>query len=116
MKKAHKAARQGEAFFIRVDKLPDGLTAVAPIDGELIVAHSETGHHHTVSAESASMYQSPDPLVGYLVIDDLGHIDVVHHRGYDTHETVRLLGGPGAVWRRNLQREWTPEGWERVAD
>lgn len=116
-KTATKAARQGEAFFIRVDKLPDDVTEVQATDGKHIAAHSETGHHHVINGFGVRMYQKRDnPLVAYFVADSVEYMDVVHNRSHDTHDTVRLAGGRGAVWQRNLQREWTPEGWERVAD
>ena len=69
------------------------------------------------------MFEEPkgNGLVCYLRMDigldaDIGGVDVVHHRPWDTHETIRLLGNPGDVWEVRCQREHTPEGWRRVED
>jgi hypothetical protein len=116
MKTASKMAAQGDVAFIRVAKLPDGLVEVPRDNGRLIVTHSETGHHHAIDSMHARMFADPkDPLVCYLV-NECDAVDVVHHRSWDTHETVRLLGEHGAVWQVRRQREWTPEGWRRVLD
>lgn len=117
MKTADKAARQGEAFFFKVSEIAEGSKEVSPNNGEHIVSHSETGHHHTVSAEGIRMLEHPsDPNVCYLVMDSVEHIDIEHLRSFDTHETLRLLGSPGDVWQRNIQQEWSPDGWRQVAD
>jgi hypothetical protein len=120
MKTATKLIAQGDVLFRRVATIP--ATAVErPRSGPLVVAHSETGHHHAIDSKSVSHFEVPgDSLVCYLRLDDglgdIGGIDVVHHRAWDTHETVRLLGKPGDVWEVRRQREWTPEGWRRVED
>jgi len=89
--------------------------------GPLVVAHSETGHHHSIADAAVAHFEVPgDPLVCYLQLeggaDFGGGVDVVHHRAWDTHETIRLLGQPGDVWQVRRQREHTPEGWRRVED
>lgn len=104
-----KSGAQGDVIFIRVDKLPDG---VKESDSN-IVAHSETGHHHT--AEGAVLYEYTDPLVCYLQMEGES-VDVVHRREWDTHDTLRLVGEPGAVWEVHRQREMGPDGWQRVQD
>jgi len=81
-----------------------------------VAAHSETGHHHAIDDTGVVQYASPDPLKCYLVLEGAEHADVVHYRSFDTHETVRLLGGIGSVWEVRRQREWEPEGWRRVED
>lgn len=100
---------QGDIMLTRVAKLP---ADAKPQKGN-IVAHSETGHHHV--AERAKVFTVPDGETLYL--QALGKsVDVVHKRNYDTHETLRLQGEPGQVWKIRRQREHTPEGWRRVAD
>lgn len=46
--------------------------------------------------------------------------DVVHHRPWDTHETLRLLYSEvpsgETIFEIHRQREHSPEGWRRVAD
>jgi len=53
MKEFNKTASQGDLMLKRINKLPEGLTAKKPgKDGLHIVAHSETGHHHTIPAKT----------------------------------------------------------------
>ncbi len=116
MKIASKIAAQGDVLFRRVPSLPANAVERKRA-GDLVVAHSETGHHHSIADRAVSHFEVPgDSLVCYLRMDDVGGIDVVHHRAWDTHETVRLLGAPGDVWEVRRQREWSPEGWRRVED
>lgn len=108
MKKASKFCFQGDVCFERVDALPEE----AKPSKSNVVAHSETGHHHT--AERAEVYDF-DGMTLYMKAIGKS-VDVVHHRPNDTHETIRLLGEPGAIWKVRRQREHTPEGWRRVED
>ncbi len=117
MKKIKRIGAQGDVLFVRVDKLPaDAIES--PREGPIIVAHSETGHHHAIGDNVTRKFELPNnPLVCYLQMGDgIPGMDVVHHRPWDTHETLRLLGKAGDVWEVHRQREWTPEGWRRVED
>lgn len=114
MKAVEKQGAQGDVLFRRIDKLPEGLVAQKRGPVGLVVAHSETGHHHVIPQETVHHYAQPssgDALVTYLNVDTFA--DVVHLRPFDTHETIRL--GAGA-WEVRRQREHTPEGWRRVED
>lgn len=115
MKKIEKCGAQGDCLFRRVATVPSGFAKAKPAK-RIVVAHSETGHHHAIDDTGVIMYESKDPLVCYLALEGTDHCDVVHHRSYDTHETMRLGGGMGAVWEVRRQREWAPEGWRRVED
>jgi hypothetical protein len=120
MKTVKTAAFQGDVMLRRVPSLPETAKEV-PRSGPLVIAHSETGHHHAIDSKAISHFEIPgDPLVCYLRMDDglgeIGGVDVVHHRSFDTHETLRLLGKPGDIWEVRRQREWSPEGWRRVVD
>lgn len=114
MKTAKRMAAQGDVIFRRLKALPDGVVDSTPKDGRVVVAHSETGHHHLIDDPAARIFErvERDPLVCYLSIDGT-HADVVHHRSWDTHATIRL---PKGVWEVRRQREHTPEGWRRVED
>jgi hypothetical protein len=119
MKTATQRAAQGDCLFRRVTAVPKEAIKQKR-KGVLIVAHSETGHHHTIDDSRVGYYEVPgNPLVAYLQLgdcDEIGGVDVVHQRNFDKHETLRLLGAPGDVWEVRRQREWTPEGWMRVLD
>jgi len=105
-----RPAFQGDLMFRRIDALPPGLTA--SLGDEHVVAHSETGHHHV--ALGGAYYQSPDPLLAYLVTAKPTLVE--HRRSTDTHQSLLLNGHAEVVWEIRRQREYTPEGWRRVED
>ena len=111
MKTIEKHGVQGDVMFVRVAALPEGAQLREEI-GRIVVAHSETGHHHVAVADKIRLYGTDDPMVCYLVCES-AYADVVHERPFDTHETLRL---PAGTWEVRRQREHTPEGWRRVAD
>lgn len=115
MKTATRQCAQGDVLFRRVKAVPKGFER-AKDKGQIVVAHSETGHHHAIDSNGVVRFDAGNPLVCYLVMESVEHADVVHHREWDTHETVRLGGGIGAIWEVRRQREHTPDGWRRVAD
>lgn len=108
---------QGDVLFRRVDTIPR--TAWRQLrEGKLIVAHSETGHHHVIDAAGVELFHDADPFICYLKLD-APYADVVHERQYDTHETLRLFGtddGRPAYYEVRRQREHAPEGFRRAAD
>lgn len=114
-----KIAAQGDVLFRKVKALPKDAVAQEP-KGAIVVAHSETGHHHSIDVtDGVVMFREPrDPLVCFLQLDGVEFADVVHHRPWDTHETLRLLGTPGekTTFEVRRQREYVPEGWRRVED
>ena len=96
----------------KVQRLPaTGLTKQDAERGRYIVAHSETGHHHTVAAAGVEYFQSEDPLVAYLVVSQ--QTQLLHERSFDTHAPIAVPPGTYEVRR---QRERTPEGWRQVVD
>lgn len=115
MKTIEKQGAQGDVLFRRIDKLPKGAKEQKTEAGRIVVAHSETGHHHAIDAHGRDVVMhtvEKDPMVCYLQIES-DFADVVHHRPHDTHETMRLLNG---CWEVRRQREHTPQGWRQVAD
>lgn len=110
-------AAQGDLFIRRIDKLPEGIKPMSVEDGNYIVAHSETGHHHVIEArQNVVVFSTDDPLVSYLqVIESTDAMEAVieHLRNFDTHESIKIGAGNYEIRR---QREYTPEGWRRVAD
>ena len=138
MKSVQKSAAQGDVLFRKVAKVPTGFKLVAiekSVGGneEVVVSHSETGHHHVAASLSNGLEhfvaEGTDPeaaLVCYLrmtsPLDEVrldglvSGIQVTHMRPYDTHEALCLAGQPGDVWEVRRQREFAPEGWRRVQD
>jgi hypothetical protein len=114
-----KLGAQGDVLFRRLPNLPK--TAVEEKrPGPIVVAHSETGHNHSIDhADGVRFFREPtDPLICYLQLDAEMNADVVHHRTWDTHDTLRLLGTPKkkTVFEVRRQREYTPQGWRRIED
>lgn len=110
-------AAQGDVLFRRVAQLPTaGLTDITPnAKGSIVVAHSETGHHHSIDDVSGMRFfrVDGDPLTCYLAVEGLTPAVVTHHRPHDTHAPVSLTPG---VWQVKRQREYVPGGWRRVED
>lgn len=106
-------AAQGDVLFRRIKKLPADVVE-QPRKGPLVVAHSETGHHHSIHEREVKLFEKAtrDPMVCYLAIAS-DCAEVVHHRPHDTHKTIALTKGN---WEVRRQREWTPEGLRRVED
>lgn len=106
---------QGDVGFQRVEArdVPEAVEPVSSVGGKMIVAHSETGHHHYLDAQGVVMLREPsDPLVAYLCVE-CESADVVHARPFDTHETISL---PRGIYRVMRQREYVPGGFRRVED
>ena len=102
---------QGDVALTRVNELPAGCVEAKPKDGFHVVAHSETGHNHAVLERHGKLFESDNPLVAYLVVDNEAKLE--HHRPFKTHGTVLFDKG---IYRINRQREYTPEGLRRVVD
>jgi len=115
MKEIHQMGAQGDVVFRRVKAVPKGF-AEQPAAARIIVAHSETGHHHSIDVAGVKHFVGTDPLVCYLQLATVESAKVTHHRPWDTHEELNLMGGAGSVFEVRRQREYTPEGWRRVED
>jgi len=115
MKTFEKCAAQGDLMLFKVDALPDGLVKAKPEGGKYILAHSETGHHHTVmDRPDVVLHEDPiDPLRAFLDVR-ASDIKIEHERSFDTHETINPKS-PG-IYEIRRQREYTPEGYRRAAD
>jgi gentisate 1,2-dioxygenase len=105
---------QGDVAFTRVDDLEEKeFTTLKPEQGQLVVAHSETGHHHAfLENDDVEVLEDPDnEFVAWLRVT--ADSALKHYRAYDNHETIKFTPG---IYRINRQREYTPEGFRRVAD
>jgi len=113
MRTFKKIAAQGDVMIMRVDSFDrSNLKEVAPEGNHLIVTHSETGHHHVLDRNDASMFENPDnELEAFLTLHRAS--ELTHLRDYDTHESLLLEPGDYRIIR---QREYTPEGYRRVQD
>lgn len=114
MKNFTNCAAQGDLLIRRINNIPKGVKPISPENGKFILAHSETGHHHSVAERPGVEYfGTGDPLVAYLRVIDSVEVTLEHERAFDTHESLLIKGGAYEIRR---QREYTPEGWQRVQD
>lgn len=109
---------QGDVFFRRVDAIPAGAIAMPATNGEIIVTHSETGHHHAMVLDrkrgkpAVEMFSDKNnPLIAWLRVNRPTALE--HRRPFDTHAPILFASG---IYEVRRQREYSPEGWRRVAD
>lgn len=117
MKKFKNYAAQGDVMFVRVSALPDAVKALEPVNGRIVVTHSETGHDHVMVLDrdtetpAVRMYSGDNPLVAWLQVNRPTALE--HLRPHDTHEPIMF--GPG-IYEVRRQREYTPAGFRKVED
>lgn len=113
-----KVAFQGELAFVSVKSIPKDAKAIKAdlLGNDLIVGHSESGHHHVLRGSGKAdwqVFQDPkDPLTCYLKLSEdttVEHLKV----GSDAHAAFALGAG---LWKISRQQELTPEGWRAVRD
>lgn len=110
-------AAQGDILLTRIQELPDAVSEVAPTqNGQHVVAHSETGHHHVVPCADVNYFNAAndgtiDPFVSYLQVNKATVI--THLRGFDTHEPISISKG---LYKINRQREHIAEGFRKAQD
>lgn len=112
----------GECTIISADlmgeeSLPDDAERVEPdAQGRLLVAHSESGHHHYIDEGNAVLYKTSNPLVKYLEVEMDSYALLRHAKPQSDesrHNTQKFNSG---LYHINIQREHTPEGWRQVMD
>ncbi len=101
---------QGDLNIFVCDAIPSDLAEKSPSENGHVLAHSETGHHHVIDGNTVRVFEQ-DEFVSYLDVKEPAN--VVHLRGFDTHETIQL---PPGQYRITRQREYTPEGFRLAAD
>ena len=114
MKTFKKSAAQGDCLLLKIEKLPNRVTAVDAENGQFVIAHSETGHNHCVKERpTVKLYASVDQFRGYLEVTGDEPVVLEHHRSFDTHEALEIKPG---IYEIRRQREYRPEGFRRAAD
>lgn len=110
-------AAQGEVYIRKVEALPEGCSKLETENGYYIIGHSETGHHHVLDRKVAEVVAGPakrNPegmAILYAIVKEPA--EVMHLRTTDTHKSVPLQPG---IYEIRPAREFSPEGWRRVAD
>jgi len=116
MKIVKNSAAQGEMLIRRVNSFTAPSKEVESEEGVFILAHSETGHHHVIDRAHVEVKEQTENVpegMGILQMIVKEPSEVKHLRSTDTHESLMLGKG---LWEVRLQREYTPEGYRRVAD
>lgn len=113
MKSFKTMAAQGDLMIIRVSEFDaKDYRAAQPEGGKFILAHSETGHHHTVPEGDVLVYEKPDnQFEGAMQV--LRECLLTHERSFDTHDPIKLEPGNYKIRR---QREYVANGYRRAAD
>ena len=85
---SERMIRHGELLLMPVDALPAG--AVETFKGkEYVVAHSETGHHHTAVIDDLSVFTFEGRT--FLRAGENGRLE--HKKSFDFHETKTIVKG-----------------------
>lgn len=122
MKTFVNSAAQGDLLIVRIQEnnLPDNIVPAtakdADANGNYIVAHSETGHHHVIEQDDVDFFHAAndgviDEFVSYLKVKR--NTVLKHMRSFDTHEPIGI--GPG-LYKLLRQREYIPEGFRKAQD
>lgn len=117
MKTFKNVGAQGDVRLVRIadgEKIPSSFTRRDPdAKGELILAHSESGHHHVMDGDVVEQYSdAANSFIQYIVVK--ANAEMRHNKtGADAHETI---GVPAGTFKVIRQREATPEGFRRVED
>ena len=89
-------------------------------NGQMILGHSESGHHHVLEPVRAGIKID---IAAQAFIDAANNTFIeltlhekcklVHLRGHDTHGTFVF---PAGEYIRGIREEQSPDGWRQVAD
>jgi len=121
MKTFNRMAAQGDFVIIRIDELPAKLRSLNPVNNQVVVAHSETGHNHVMLADRVQAFAPIDTVKDVDSGQDLYELflkvneatPIEHLRSYHTHESIMVEPG---IYRIRRQREYIPTGWRKAAD
>jgi len=108
--------QQGEVYIRRVTDLPADLKPVSKEGGNLIVSHSETGHHHVLDPRHVDLMERPDPAEGLrLLYAVVREHTALRQTAATPHEAAHLEPG---IYEMRISREFNPfeEEIRRVAD
>ena len=104
---------QGDMYLVPITTVPNDAQPVEAENGNLILTHSETGHHHVVKERpGVRQFSGMDVFRGSLEIKG-EPVTLEHLRANDTHAPQTIE--PGA-WLIQRQAAYTPQGWERARD
>ena len=107
MKILQTLGAQGEIRTYKIDKIPGNVKPLHRENGQLIIGHSETGHHHVLEAERVQVFEADTAPEGmrvlYALLETPGELK--HLRGFDTHAPQAFEPG---VYMFRTDREFDP--------
>lgn len=91
--------RHGEAVLKPISELPKGAKLVKE-GKEQIVAHSESGHHHVLTAQNIRVYELDNET--YLDVQGMGTLE--HQKqSVDKHKTQKIAEG---LYKIQIKKEF----------
>lgn len=107
MKILQTLGAQGEIRVYRIGKIPNNVKPLVKEQGQFIIGHSETGHHHVLEAERVQVFEADTAPEGmrilYALLETPGELK--HLRGFDTHAPQAFEPG---VYMFRTDREFDP--------
>ena len=110
---------QGEIYARQINALPDDLTAFKDRDknGDWIISHSESGHHHLMDAAGVDVMERtqdvPDGMrILYAIVKEPTTLRQDAANAHEAHEV------PPGIYEMRIAREFDPlmQQARRVAD
>jgi hypothetical protein len=99
--------RQGDVMIVECDRV-EGCNPVDREGGRIVLAHGEvTGHAHAIASSDAMLFMDAKTLDRYLDVKAPVTLD------HEEHSRIEL---PSGFYRVIQQREYRPEGIQRVKD
>lgn len=108
------AIPQGDVYLVPIKAVPSEAQPVQAENGQYIITHSETGHHHVVMERpEVKMFSAMDVFRGFLNVEGDEPVELIHLRDHHTHAPQTIPPGAYLIQR---QAAYTPQGWERARD
>ena len=77
MKILETLGAQGEIRMFRIDTIPADAKPLAKENGQFIIGHSETGHHHVLEAERVKVFEAEKAPEGMRILYALRLLRIV---------------------------------------
>lgn len=82
----HDFGRHGEVILLKVERIPSE-AKIKEENNSVIVGHSESGHHHTLTAEQGVTIKIYETADGRMYLDLPSKGTLVHQKTSEQHET-----------------------------
>jgi len=94
MKRFKYSAAQGDLLLVKIEALPHFMKPDEAELCQLVLADSETGHHHGLQdSENVTLYDRGNRFLRYLEVTGDTPVVLEHQRVFDTHEALENTPG-----------------------